>query len=745
MKDLHRKIYRTNRTTGQRAVVYKVLLFLMVNTLFGLSSDLKETTQSKKILVLYSYESVMPLYEDLDPLIRNKFISDLTDRSHLYIEYLDLSRFHDNVYIQRLSDLLRYKYSTNHMDLIISINPPAFHFLMEHGERLFPEIPNVFLSLGAIHLEDRDLNPNMTGIVTKENFVKKTLEVALQIHPNTRQIVVVSGTSESDRGLVAEARQTFQEYENALVFIYLTEATIQEIQKKVHNLPEDTAVLYLSFLWDKTGDAHIPQEALSQIADSSNAPIYGYFHTYLGHGIVGGYLHDFDNEIEKAVTIGTRILHGEKPMDIPIEISEASYMFDWQMMRRWNIDEKNLPPHSKIVNKETSFWEMYKRRIMMIIVLIIIEAFLIFLLYINLLKRRKAEYALKIAHDDLEEKVKKRTTELTRMNKELRHEIRVRKRTELELQESLESLKSSQRATMNLMEDLSIEVDERKKAQHKIKEYSENLEKMVEERTKELREQTRKLEESQKALTYLLEDVNEYREELETINMRLQDANKELEAFSYSVSHDLRAPLRAIDGFSLALLEDYHDMLDDQGKNYLDRVRKASQRMALLIDDILQLSRVTRSPLTRKQVNLSKLAQEIAEELRNAYPHQKMELRIQQGLTGSGDVRLLRIALQNLMENAWKFTQKNPSPTFEFGITKNKTKNAFFIRDNGTGFNMKYADKLFGPFQRLHSSKEFEGTGIGLATVQRIIHRHGGHVWAESKPEKGSTFYFTLD
>jgi light-regulated signal transduction histidine kinase (bacteriophytochrome) len=224
----------------------------------------------------------------------------------------------------------------------------------------------------------------------------------------------------------------------------------------------------------------------------------------------------------------------------------------------------------------------------------------------------------------------------------------------------------------------------------------------------------------------------------------LESANKELEAFSYSVSHDLRAPLRSIDGFSQALLEDYQDKLDDEGQNHLQRVRAATQRMAQLIDDMLALSRVTRAEINREPIDLSALARSLPAELQKAEPGREVEFVIEDGLVANGDARLLRIVLENLFRNAWKFTGKHPRAKIEFAATQNNGKSAYFVRDDGAGFDMAYVNKLFGAFQRLHAMTEFNGTGIGLATVQRIIRRHGGRVWAEGEVEKGATFYFTL-
>ncbi len=231
---------------------------------------------------------------------------------------------------------------------------------------------------------------------------------------------------------------------------------------------------------------------------------------------------------------------------------------------------------------------------------------------------------------------------------------------------------------------------------------------------------------------------------LQTAKDAAEAANHELEAFSYSVAHDLRAPLRAIDGFSQALLEDFAPKLGDVGKRYLERVRGATQRMATLIDDLLHLSRVTRAELHSTAVDLAAIARASIGVLQRAEPDRTVDVVIADGIAASGDPKLLAIAFDNLLGNAWKFTSKRERARIEVGTKLEAGRPVYFVKDDGAGFDMKYADKLFGVFQRLHSEHEFPGTGIGLATVQRIVHRHGGRCWADSEVGQGATFYFTL-
>jgi light-regulated signal transduction histidine kinase (bacteriophytochrome) len=224
----------------------------------------------------------------------------------------------------------------------------------------------------------------------------------------------------------------------------------------------------------------------------------------------------------------------------------------------------------------------------------------------------------------------------------------------------------------------------------------------------------------------------------------LEQSNKELEAFSYTVSHDLRAPLRAIDGFSKALLDEYSGRLDDQACHYLQRVRMAAQKMSTLINDLLEWSRVSRGTLKKELIDLSELARGIVAELQQKDAARQVTLHIADGLSATGDRHLVTTVLVNLLGNAWKYTSETSAPQIAFGCLNHGAPPVFYIRDNGAGFDMVYAEKLFTPFQRFHTEWEFEDTGIGLAATQRAVSRHGGRVWAEAEPGAGATFYFTL-
>ncbi len=288
------------------------------------------------------------------------------------------------------------------------------------------------------------------------------------------------------------------------------------------------------------------------------------------------------------------------------------------------------------------------------------------------------------------------------------------------------------------------DITERKRAEEELQKHREHLEEMVRDRTAELEKRVSEVEQLNDAMVNLSEDLRITNTSLESTTQQLIAANNELEAFSYSVSHDLRAPLRAIDGFSGALFEDYHDRLDDEGKRLLNVIRNEAQRMGCLIDDLLTLSRMGRKGIRSSSIDMRELAESVFNELKATAPNRNLQFKIDILPPARGDTSMIRQVFANLLSNAIKFTKTEEVTVIEVAGKVEENENIYYIRDNGIGFDMKYVKKLFGVFQRLHSEEEFEGTGVGLAIAQRIIKRHGGRVWAEGKVNGGATFYFTL-
>ena len=292
---------------------------------------------------------------------------------------------------------------------------------------------------------------------------------------------------------------------------------------------------------------------------------------------------------------------------------------------------------------------------------------------------------------------------------------------------------------------------ERRQTAEELSRHREHLEELVQQRTEELaaayeelQAQTEELQEQREELVSSLEQVRRAELERERLNARLAAANVELEAFNYTVSHDLRQPLNTVGMYCQVIQELCGDKLDEQCREYLQEAYNGTLRMTRLIETLLKFSRLSHVEISRERVDLSEMAQALATELRQRGPERRVTFRIAEGMTAEGDVNLLRVVLENLIGNAWKYAARREDTRIEFWATTIAEETVFFVRDNGEGFDQAYADKLFAPFQRLPGAEEFKGHGIGLATVQRIIQRHNGRVWAEGKPGEGATFYFTL-
>lgn len=302
-----------------------------------------------------------------------------------------------------------------------------------------------------------------------------------------------------------------------------------------------------------------------------------------------------------------------------------------------------------------------------------------------------------------------------------------------DFEEEKVKLKRVQQATMNLLEDF----DEERSNFHRVQKATLNL-------LEDMNAERNRLGETQRALLNMLEDIELERNKVEQSKALLEAVNKELEAFSYSVSHDLRAPLRAISGFAQAVVEDYAPRLDEEGKRYLGLIQKNAHKMGQLIDDLLTFSRLGRQQMIATRVDMEALAKTVFEELAAQAPGRDIEFTIHPAPPVYGDQAMIRQVLANLFGNAIKFTRTREKASIEFGYQPELRKGAYYVKDNGVGFDMQYGGKLFGVFQRLHAATEFEGTGVGLALVYRIITRHGGEVWAEGQVDRGAKFYFTL-
>lgn len=719
--------------------------------------------QPKRVLILNSYHANFQWTESQVQGI-TLALADYPGKCEIHLEYLDTKRITREDYLTLLAGLLRMKYAGVRLDIIIATDDDALTFLLKHRDAVFGTVPVVFCGIDdASPQRIRGINA-MTGVLEVLD-IQPTLDLGMRLFPSARTVYVITDntpTGRAQRASVAAASRNL----GRLLFQYLNGEDLShtELFVRLRSLPPDGIILMA--VWERDRNSvYMPLElVLAGVTSNASLPILVLTDSRLRGGTLGGRLVSAKAHGADAGRLAVRILNGEPADRIPIQTTSSNpCMFDYHQLQRWGIPTTALPPGSTIINQPDNFYRRYKQAIWSITGVFLFLVSVIVVLTVNIMRRRRAEAAVREIMQFNEEVISNAGEGIVVFDRNLCYVLwnafmeqltgvpakdvigkhapdvfpHVR---EHGIDKLLERALAGERVTSG---DVFFRIPQTGRTGWTLNTYGPNRDDrgeivgavgIIHDITR--RKQTEA--ELERYRNHLEELVKDRTVEIETVN-------RELEAFSYSVSHDLRAPLRAMDGFSQALLEDYGDRLDTQGREYLDRVRKASQRMGQLIDDLLKLSRITRAEMHMEEVDLSGMAMEVAEELRRTEPDRHVEILIERGLKARGDARLLRVLLTNLIGNAWKFTGKTSGARIEFAVEYEQGHPVFRVRDNGAGFDMTYSGKLFGAFQRLHGATEFEGTGIGLATSQRIVHRHGGRIWAEGEIGKGATFRFRLD
>jgi len=391
--------FLTSSLTSLQLFKKALLAFLIMLVLFFPLLSSAQQSEPKNILVLFSFRPTLPVASEWDQGIRSILKAEPNLKVDADIEYLDLSRFNDPNYIKMIFNVFRHKYFESKPDLIIAVYEPALDFLLRHQEDLFPGVPIVFGGVERVFIENQGNMPDITGVYQGNSFIK-TLETALNLHPNTRHIRIFVGAGMLEQSWAMAARKAYVRYENKYNFVYVPAQSIEDLQKKVAELPPNTLILYLPILKDGSGKTHFAVEVISSISEVSTAPIYGFWEIILGHGIVGGDLSSFEEQAKAVAKIGLRILKGARAADIPsIDTPGLRYMFDWQQLRRWSINEDRLPYGSTVMFKEFSTWEKYKGRIFGAVALIVFQALFIFYLLYQRRIKRKVEQNYKTVAD----------------------------------------------------------------------------------------------------------------------------------------------------------------------------------------------------------------------------------------------------------------------------------------------------------------------------------------------------------
>lgn len=610
-----------------------VLLALMSISAVALA---EHSVAPKRVLVLYWYNKDFPGNVLFDQSFQRALRSNPADNIEYYPEYLESNRFPTDAHAEALFDFLRRKYADKAIDVVVPVSDASMDFVLKYREDLFPNTPLVYIAIKRRMPEQLTTGPGMTGLVPA-NTHRETLDQALKLHPNTKQVFVVSGTPEKDKRLDTVAREELKAHEQKIPITYLTDLSLNELISTTKSLPPDSVILYV---WQQSLNDHgrllETWETLASFAPTSSAPIYGMGSVNVGNGIVGGHVVSSETNGTKMAEIVMQVLNGKRTQDIPLANAPAVWMFDWRELQRWKISETSLPFGSIVHFREFTFWEQYKWRIVGVGGLIALQTSFIFVLLVERKRRRRAKGELNQLNAELEQRIAARTA-------------------------------------------------------------------------------------------------------------ALDAKSRELETFAYSVAHDLKAPLRGIDGYNRLLLEDHAGNLDDEGRYFLNTIQSSTAEMNQLIDDLLAYSRLERRDFKPDRLELKPLITKVVEQTKREENERAIDFVLDvNGGAVLADANGLTQALRNYLDNAIKFTRNVPQPRIEVGATETLTNCVLWVRDNGIGFDLKYHDRVFDIFQRLNPPEDYPGTGIGLAIVRKAMERMGGRAWAESQPGTGATFYLEI-
>jgi signal transduction histidine kinase len=627
----------TARTYRKSAVRIIGLLFVSVLIwVFVPTATSQDADAPKKVLVLYWESKDFLGNVSFDQGFQAGLTSDPNSRFEIFTEYLDSTRFPGEHQEELLHDYLRKKYEGQKIDVVVTTPDPTLDFLLRYRNDLFQNCPIVFVAVKRPPAEVLTAGPGLTGII-RVNTHRKTLDLALKLHPATKEVFVISGTPEHDKRFETIAREELAGYEKRVRITYLTDLPVSDLVNRVRELPQDSIILYI---WQRsaleTERSLQTFQNLEKIRQASPVPMYGMGSRNVGYGIVGGYVQDSERNGLEAAEIVRRILNGTRAQDIPVDSASSVPMFDWRELKRFGISENSLPNGSVVRFKEFTLWEQHKWRIVGVAAVLLLQTFFIVGLLLERRRRRLAKEALAQLNAELETRIESRTA-------------------------------------------------------------------------------------------------------------ALNAKSRELEAFAYSVAHDLKAPLRGIDGYSRLLLEEYANTLDDQARTFLQTIQNSTDEMSQLIDDLLAYSRLERRELKTDRIELGPIVNSLVEEKKREIAERPIDFVIDvNGATVLADASGLAQSLRNYLDNAIKFTRKVANPRVEIGAQDGPGSCRLWVRDNGIGFDMKQHERIFDIFQRLNGSEEYPGTGIGLAIVRKAMERMGGKAWAESEPGHGATFYLEI-
>ncbi len=783
-------LLKGKRCFKSAAVILLLLLF------FILPSFVNATEPSRNIIILNSYHQGLFWTDDEMSGILD-ILKNADKDYNISVEYMDWKRYATVENLTEIRNHLKYKYFSKKTDLVITTDDAALEFALANRLEIFSDAPVVFCGADDSSAEKlTEGKYNVTGIIQKNNPLE-TVKAALKINPDIKKAYLVYDRTESGQSTGKMIIHAIKEVEPSIELVLLDDKTTEEIFEEVSHAQKDSIVISTNYQRDMNGNIVSFENFCRRLSQSSNVPVYGLYEGGIGNGIIGGSLISGHRQGEGAAEIALRILAGTDISKIPQdESSTTRLIFDDKELKRFGIDTGSVPEGSEIVNRPVSLITEHKNLVItvFIIFMFLIMFILILLFYLRKINMMKADLS-------------KSNKELLERNEDL-HSAEGRLRQQFnELQSMQKDLVSSEYRFFLLFEKMlngffivePVFGNEGRIADIRFKKVNPAFYKqtgisgidVVGKKwfdvfgypSKELgicqnllntggmeRFETfyhdqdtyyagYAFEITKNEIGIIFDNVTEYKTAIKEVKLlntgleqrvrdrtvELQLALNELEVFSFTVSHDLKSPLRAIDGYSKIILEELGTKIDADSMEMLSNIGKISRDMIHMINQLLGYSTTSRVEISKEEVDMKENMISVFDELRLIHPERDINLVIETGMpVVKVDKVLFRQLLQNIFSNAIKFTKDREKAVITTGCTITHDKYIFYIKDNGVGFDMEYSAKLFGIFQRLHTSEEFEGNGIGLVSVRKIIEKHGGTAWIEGKVDSGAAIYFTL-
>ena len=750
----------------------------------------------KNVLIINSYSDTLSWTHSQNTGILKKIrIND--SRFDISIENMDWKAYPSSENLLHIYSHMKYKYINKNVDIILTTDDAALQFALMNRKELFNDAPIVFSGINQKGFEDLVKNDkNVTGVI-EEVDPEGTIRAMLNVNKNLKNIYVIFDNSESGISTWELTKKSAQQIAPTVNLIPLNKGSYKNILEFIGQIEGDSAVLLTTYYMDETGSS-VGFEQLSQmVGDTSKVPVYHLYDFGLGNGALGGSVLSGETQGELSGGMALRILNGEDILQMPVyNTKTAKYVFDYSTLEKYGINPELLPKECEFINRPLSIFDEYRNYVIAAVILVFILTCFIIILMVNLRRVKRIRKELSISHGELsklyedltasEEELRMQYDELTEVQQSLtQSENKYRQLYEKMLNGYLvfEPIIDSEghmqdirfvEINSSFIDDINININN-----VSGKTWSEVLGfrnpdipfyQEVVKTGKPIQFETYyaegnvyywvnafKISDNQVGVVVdnitnyklAIKEIRKLNEELEgrveERTKELQYAVNQLEAFTYTVTHDLKSPLRAIESYIRIVFEDYGDNINREIMELLSSVVRISREMITMIEKLLEYSTASQARLSIEEINMEDKFLACFNELKAAYPDRKIEMIIETGLPNIyADKVLMKQAITNILSNAFKFTRGREQARITVGSTLTEDAYIFYIKDNGTGFDMNYSSKLFGIFQRLHTSDEYEGTGIGLVTIKNIIEKHGGKVWLEGEVGVGATIYFSI-